>query len=168
MGGYAISYQNNLKLHLDCHTCWLSYFTLVCLWCRWIVGWMYSHVIIKICQMDRLPHFLTVLCWHASRAWELCCYWPVWHPDEALQELKSRVNMVSGKCEKISAPIESFEDYSFNCNLKIVAIWVLRACENTAETFNLCLRLFSALGVRDVPFWTAHPVSRMKASISSV
>ena len=32
-GGYAISRQNKLELHLDCHTCWLSYFTLVCLWC---------------------------------------------------------------------------------------------------------------------------------------
>ena len=31
-GGYAISRQNNLELHLGCHT-WLSYFTLVCLWC---------------------------------------------------------------------------------------------------------------------------------------
>ena len=31
-GGYAISRQNNLELHLGCHTCWLSYFTLVCLW----------------------------------------------------------------------------------------------------------------------------------------
>ena len=25
-GGYAISSQNNLELHLGCHTCWLSYF----------------------------------------------------------------------------------------------------------------------------------------------
>ena len=31
--GYAISRPNNLELHLGCHTCWLSYFTLVCLWC---------------------------------------------------------------------------------------------------------------------------------------
>ena len=30
-GGYAISRQNNLEL--GCHTCWLSYFTLVGLWC---------------------------------------------------------------------------------------------------------------------------------------
>ena len=37
-GGYAISRQNNLELHLGCHTCWLSYFTLVCLWCRRTVG----------------------------------------------------------------------------------------------------------------------------------
>ena len=32
-GSYAISLQNNLELHLGCHTCWLSYFTLLCLWC---------------------------------------------------------------------------------------------------------------------------------------
>ena len=34
--GYEISRQNNLELHFGCHkcTCWLSYFTLVCLWCR--------------------------------------------------------------------------------------------------------------------------------------
>ena len=32
-GGYAISRENNLELHLGYHTCWLSYLTLVCLWC---------------------------------------------------------------------------------------------------------------------------------------
>ena len=37
-GGYGISRQNNLELHLDCHTCWWSYFTLVCLWCGRTVG----------------------------------------------------------------------------------------------------------------------------------
>ena len=37
-GGYAISRQNNLELHLGCHTYWLSYFTLVCLRWRLTVG----------------------------------------------------------------------------------------------------------------------------------
>ena len=36
--GYAISRQNNLELHLGCHTCLLSHFTLVCLWCGRTVG----------------------------------------------------------------------------------------------------------------------------------
>ena len=36
--GYAISRQNNLELHLGCHTCWFSYFTLACLWCGPTVG----------------------------------------------------------------------------------------------------------------------------------
>ena len=38
-GGYAIYRQNNLELHLGCHTCWLSYFTLVCLWLSLIHIW---------------------------------------------------------------------------------------------------------------------------------
>ena len=28
-----MSRQNNLELHLGCHTCWLSCLTLTCLWC---------------------------------------------------------------------------------------------------------------------------------------
>ena len=28
----------NLELHFGCHTCWLNYFTLVCLWCGRTVG----------------------------------------------------------------------------------------------------------------------------------
>ena len=67
-GGYAISRQNNLELHLGCHTCWLSYFTLVCLWC-WRT--------VSRCTVTWLPNFLgwvdyfiflpLVLRWRASR-----------------------------------------------------------------------------------------------------
>ena len=56
--GYAISCINNLELHFGAgHTCLLSYFTLVCLWCvRTAGGRAYGHVIIKISRMGRLPH----------------------------------------------------------------------------------------------------------------
>ena len=37
-GGHVISFQINLELHLGCHTCWLSYFTVVCLRCERTVG----------------------------------------------------------------------------------------------------------------------------------
>ena len=57
-GGYAISRRNILELHLGCHTCWLSYFTLVCLWFGRTVGRAYGHVISKISRMGRLTHFL--------------------------------------------------------------------------------------------------------------
>ena len=51
-GGYAISSQNNLELHLGCYTCWLSYFTLVlCLWCGRTVGG-------GRCTVTCLPNFL--------------------------------------------------------------------------------------------------------------
>ena len=61
-GGYAISRQNDLELHLGYHTCWLSYFTLVCLWCgrtvsqaggRFTVTWWPNFL------MGRLLHFPT-------------------------------------------------------------------------------------------------------------
>ena len=48
-GGYVISRQNNLELHLGCHTCWLNYFTLVCLWCGRTAGGQ--------CPVTWLPNF---------------------------------------------------------------------------------------------------------------
>ena len=57
---YATSRQNDLEFHLGCHTCWLSCFTLVCLWCGRTVGRsVYGHVINKFSPMGSLPHFLT-------------------------------------------------------------------------------------------------------------
>ena len=49
---------------MGCHTCWLSYFTLVCLWCGRTVAWagdrtVYGHVITKFSRMGRLLPFLT-------------------------------------------------------------------------------------------------------------
>ena len=50
----AISRQNNLELHLRCHTCWLSYFTLICLLC----GRTYGYVIAKISRRVDNHNFL--------------------------------------------------------------------------------------------------------------
>ena len=71
--GHAISRQNNVELHLGCHTCWLSYFTLVCLWCGQVVARAVGR-----CTVTWLPNFLgwvdyfiflpMVLRWRASRA----------------------------------------------------------------------------------------------------
>ena len=71
-GGYAISRQNNLELHLGCHTCWLSYFTLVCLWCGRTVSRARGR-----CTVTWLPNFLgwvdyfiflpIMLSWRSSR-----------------------------------------------------------------------------------------------------
>ena len=61
-GGYAISRQNNLEVksrHLSRCICWLSYFTLVYLWCGRTVVRAYGHVITQISQMGRSPNFLT-------------------------------------------------------------------------------------------------------------
>ena len=50
---YAISCQNNLELHLGYHTCWLSYLTLVYLWCGRTVGQAVCR-----CTVKWLPNFL--------------------------------------------------------------------------------------------------------------
>ena len=52
-GGYVISRQNNLELHLGYHTCWLSYFTLVYLWCGQTVSRAGGR-----CTVKWLPNFL--------------------------------------------------------------------------------------------------------------
>ena len=52
-GSYATSRQNNLELHLGFHTCWLSYFTLVCLWCGRMVGRSVGR-----CTVTSLPNLL--------------------------------------------------------------------------------------------------------------
>ena len=43
------------KITSSCHTCWLSYFTLVCPWC----GRTVDLVTTKFSRMHRLPNFLT-------------------------------------------------------------------------------------------------------------
>ena len=60
---------NILELHLGCHTCWLSYFTLLCLWCgrtvsrctvAWLpnfLGWVHYFIF--------LPMVLRWLAWRA-------------------------------------------------------------------------------------------------------
>ena len=75
--GYAISRQNNLELHLGCHICWLSYFTLICLWCGRTVSRAGGRAGGR-CTVTWLPNFLgwvdyfiflpMVLRWRASRA----------------------------------------------------------------------------------------------------
>ena len=58
--GHPISFQINVELHLGCHTCWLSYFILVCLWCGRTGGRVdLRSRDYQISQMHRLPNFLT-------------------------------------------------------------------------------------------------------------
>ena len=53
LSGYAIFRPNNLEFHLGCHTCWLTYFTLVCLWCGQTVSCSVGR-----CTVTWLPNFL--------------------------------------------------------------------------------------------------------------
>ena len=73
-GGHPISFQINVELHLGCHTYWLSYFILACLWCGRtggrLLGWTYRHVTTKFLRCIGYQIFLpTVLrCARLARA----------------------------------------------------------------------------------------------------
>ena len=59
-GGHPMSFQINLELHLGCHSCWLSYFILVCLSCGRTDGRVdLRSRDYQISRMHRLPNFLT-------------------------------------------------------------------------------------------------------------
>ena len=60
--------QNNLELHLGCHTCWLSYFTLVCLWCGRTVGRSVGR-----CTVTWLLNFLGWVVYHIFLPMVLRC-----------------------------------------------------------------------------------------------
>ena len=57
----------NKTLLLGCHTCWLRYFTLVCLWCGRAVARSLAR-----CTVTWLPNFLGWLDYHISLAMGLC------------------------------------------------------------------------------------------------
>ena len=62
------SRQNNLELHLGCHTCWLNCFTLVCLWCGRTVGRAGGR-----CTVTWLPNFLGWVVYHIFLPMVLRC-----------------------------------------------------------------------------------------------
>ena len=82
-GGHVISFHENLELHLGCRTCWLSYFTLVCLWYGRTVARSLAR-----CTVTWLPNFLGWVDYHISLAvglrfrntfhwkkkWDICCH----------------------------------------------------------------------------------------------
>ncbi|CAB4043935.1 Hypothetical predicted protein, partial [Paramuricea clavata] len=73
--------------------------------------------------------------------------------DQVLKELdqiKAEIKEVSKKYTEISNAIAAIEDYSFNYNVKVVGMPVVSEHERADETVEICLRLFTALGVKDI------------------
>ena len=57
---------------------------------------------------------------------------------------------ISGTCKNIQKLVDAFELYSYQFNIKIVEMPIIAEREHLEQTANLCLQLFSALGVRGV------------------
>ncbi|CAB3998997.1 Hypothetical predicted protein, partial [Paramuricea clavata] len=82
--------------------------------------------------------------------------------DQVLKELdqiKAEIKEVSKKYTEISNAIAAIEDYSFNYNVKIVGMPVVSEYERAYETVEICLRLFTALGVKDISPYDIHDIA---------
>ena len=69
--------------------------------------------------------------------------------------------------DRIQKSLDAFELYSYQFNIKIVGMPMVAECEHPEQTANLCLQLFSALGVKGVSIQDidmAHRVLSMKPS----
>ena len=85
------------------------------------------------------------------------------------EEIRARLDndKISETCNHIQKSLDTFELYSYQFNIKIVGMPMVAECEHPEQTANLCLQLFSALGVKGVLIQdidTAHQVPSMKPS----
>ena len=84
-----------------------------------------------------------------------------------LEEIRARLDKISETCDRIQRSLDTFELHSYQFNIKIVGMPIVAEREHHEQTANLCLQLFSALGVKGVSIQdidTAHRVPSMKPS----
>ena len=87
--------------------------------------------------------------------------------NKQIQDLTAKVNKISEKCERIAKFIEESEAYSYQYNIKIVGVPAVAERETAQQTADLCIKLFTALGVEGVSISdidTAHRVPSRLAS----
>ena len=84
-----------------------------------------------------------------------------------LEGIRARLDKISETCDHIQTSLDAFELYSYQFNIKIVGMPMVAEREHPEQTANLCLQLFSALGVKGASIQdidTAHRVPSMKPS----
>lgn len=64
-----------------------------------------------------------------------------------IRQLTTRVNEISIMCKQVEKSINAFRDTSYHCTIKIVGIPTVAERQAPEQTTQLCLRLFSSLGV---------------------
>ena len=69
---------------------------------------------------------------------------------EELQRIKSRLNAISDACDRLEKSIDAFESYSYQFSVKTVGMPLVADQKTSEQTTNLCLQLFTKMGVKDV------------------
>ena len=67
--------------------------------------------------------------------------------DKSLQQLWSRLNVLSKRVGEIGKSVELIQCYSYKYNIKIVDFPEIKATESASDTTVLCLSFFKAAGV---------------------
>ena len=70
--------------------------------------------------------------------------------NQELSRLGKELSNLSVRIEEISVAVEALQQYSYQYNVKIVGFPQVSESESSEDTANLCLRLFSCLGVNDI------------------
>ena len=70
-----------------------------------------------------------------------------------IKKIAARLNKVSRSCDEI---YEAIESYSYQYNIKIVGVPSVNDKESSDVSATLCVKLFTALGVNDVPKWNRN------------
>jgi prefoldin subunit 5 len=89
------------------------------------------------------------------------------HAMKELKSINARVDQISTRCNDIAKCVEVMEEYSYQFNVKIVGMPLKAEKKSPETTANLCLQLFSALGVKYVSLQDidiAHRVPARQAS----
>ena len=82
--------------------------------------------------------------------------------EKKLKEISEWLDNITYRCQAISDAIDDIVDYSYQYNMKIVGVPEASEKESAETTANLCLKLFHALGVKDISMQDidiAHRVS---------
>ena len=87
-----------------------------------------------------------------------------------IQQITKKMDSNSKKCDEITEAIEATEQYSYQYNIKIMGVPLLNKKESAETTTNLCIKLFTAMGVTDVSLQDidiAHRVQSRRPSQNS-
>jgi hypothetical protein len=87
-----------------------------------------------------------------------------------IQQITKKLDSISKKCDEITEAIEAAEQYSYQYNIKIKGVPQLNKKESAETTANLCIKLFTAMGVADVSLQDidiAHHVQSRRPSQNS-
>ena len=67
-----------------------------------------------------------------------------------IQQIAKKLDFISERCDETMKSLEAVEQYSYQYNIKIMGVPQFNEKESAETTANLCVKLFTAMGVTNV------------------